>query len=34
MNFKAVEKGNDNSNAIAVKGVADQLKDAITMNKK
>ena len=32
MNFKAVEKGNDNSNA--VKGVADQLKDAITMNKK
>lgn len=34
MNFKAVEKGNDNSSAIAVKGVADQLKDAITMNKK
>ena len=34
MNFKAVEKGNDTSNAIAVKGVADQLKDAITMNKK
>ena len=34
MNFKAVEKRNDNSNAIAVKGVADQLKDAITMNKK
>lgn len=34
MNFKSVEKGNDNSSAIAVKGVADQLKDAITMNKK